>query len=190
MPLAPPLSLLASRAEGPPDELAEDVRAAQRGNVAAFERLYRAHAGRVYALCLRLTANAPRAEVLAQDSFVRAWEKLGTFRGDSPFASWLRQVTVNVVMADQRAASRRALRVVTTDDDQVLEGKGAPPMDAERIDLERAIRTLPDGARAVFVLHDVEGFGHEEIAELMGIAEGTSKAHLHRARGKLQEILR
>src|SRR5580693_3620245 len=102
MPLAPPLSLLAARAE-PADEaghVGEDVRAAQRGNVAAFERLYRAHAGRVYALCLRLTANAPRAEVLAQDSFVRAWEKLGTFREESPFASWLRQLTVNVVMAD------------------------------------------------------------------------------------------
>ena len=190
MPLAPPLALLAARAEPPSGELAEDVRAAQRGNVAAFERLYRAHAGRVYALCLRLTADPPRAEVLAQDSFVRAWERLGTFRGESPFAAWLRQVTVNVVMADQRAASRRARRVMTTDDDEILEGKGAPPTDAERLDLERAIRTLPDGARAVFVLHDVEGYGHEEIASLMGIAEGTSKAHLHKARGKLKEILR
>jgi RNA polymerase sigma-70 factor (ECF subfamily) len=195
MPLAPPLVLLSSRAESPSEGrpspgLDEDVRAAQRGDVAAFERLYRAHAGRVYALCLRLTADGPRAEALAQDSFVRAWERLGTFRGDSPFTSWLRQVTVNVVMAEQRAASRRARRVTTTDDDAVLDGPAAPRSDAERLDLERAIRALPDAARTVFVLHDVEGYGHEEIAGLMGIAEGTSKAHLHKARGKLQEILR
>jgi RNA polymerase sigma-70 factor (ECF subfamily) len=191
MPLAPPLALLSAQAENSAsDGFAEDVRAAQRGNVAAFERLYRAHAGRVYALCLRLTADGPRAEVLAQDSFVRAWERLATFRGDSPFSAWLRQVTVNVVMADQRAASRRTRRVMTTDDDAVLDAPTAPRTDAERLDLERAIRTLPDAARAVFVLHDVEGYGHEEIAGLMGIAEGTSKAHLHKARGKLQEILR
>jgi RNA polymerase sigma-70 factor (ECF subfamily) len=191
MPLAPPLALLSARAETPvPDSFAEDVRAAQRGNVAAFERLYRAHAGRVYALCLRLTADAPRAETLTQDTFVRAWERLATFRGESPFAGWLRQVTVNVVMAEQRAASRRTKRVMPTDDEAMLDAPAPPRPDAERIDLERAIRTLPDAARAVFVLHDVEGYGHEEIAGLMGIAEGTSKAHLHKARGKLQEILR
>jgi RNA polymerase sigma-70 factor (ECF subfamily) len=181
---------LSGRAESPPDELSEDVRAAQRGDVAAFERLYRAQAGRVYALCLRLTADGTRAETLAQDAFVRAWERLGTFRGDSPFAAWLRQVTVNVVMADQRAASRRTRRVMTTDDEGVLDAPGPPRADAERLDLERAIRALPEAARTVFVLHDVEGYGHQEIATLTGIAEGTSKAHLHRARGKLQEILR
>ena len=191
MPLAPPLALLSERPDAPATVgISEDVRAAQEGNVAAFERLYREHAGRVYALCLRLTADAPRAETLAQDSFVKAWERLGTFRGESPFGAWLRQVTVNVVMGDQRAASRRARRVTTTDDDAVLDAPTAPRMDAERLDLERAIRVLPEAARTVFVLHDVEGYGHEEIASLMGIAEGTSKAHLHKARGKLQEILR
>jgi RNA polymerase sigma-70 factor (ECF subfamily) len=192
MPLASPLSLLSARPENPvQDEFADDVRAAQRGDVAAFERLYRAHAGRVYALCLRLTANASRAEALAQDAFVRAWERLASFRGESPFGAWLRQVTVNVVMADQRATTRHTRRVMSTDDEELLDAAPAPKRsDAERIDLERAIRTLPDGARAVFVLHDVEGYGHEEIASLMGIAEGTSKAHLHKARGKLQEILR
>ncbi|MGO9000181.1 MAG: RNA polymerase sigma factor [Polyangiaceae bacterium] len=193
MPLAPPLALLSEKPDAPaPDGTTEDVRAAQNGDVAAFERLYRAHAGRVYALCLRFTADGSRAETLAQDSFVKAWERLGTFRGDSSFAfaAWLRQVTVNVVMGDQRAATRRTRRVTTTDDDAVLDGASVPRMDAERLDLERAIRVLPEAARTVFVLHDVEGYGHQEIASLMGIAEGTSKAHLHKARGKLQEILR
>jgi RNA polymerase sigma-70 factor (ECF subfamily) len=193
MPLAPPLALL-SRAESSEirarDELLEDVRAAQQGDVAAFERLYRANAGRVYALCLRLTADPARAETLAQDAFVRTWERLGTFRGECPFSAWLRQVTVNVVMGDRRALARRSKRVATTDDEATLDGPGPPRLDAERLDLERAIRLLPEAARTVFVLHDVEGYGHEEIAGVMGIAEGTSKAHLHKARGKLQEILR
>jgi RNA polymerase sigma-70 factor (ECF subfamily) len=192
MPLVPPFALLSARPDPPSasEGIAEDVRAAQRGDVAAFERLYRAHAGRVYALCLRLTANAARAEVLAQDAFVKAWERLATFRGDSPFGAWLRQVTVNVVMGDRRAASRRLRRVTTTDDEETLDAPSAPRMDAERLDLERAIRVLPETARTVFVLHEVEGYGHDEIASLMGIAEGTSKAHLHKARGKLQELLR
>jgi RNA polymerase sigma-70 factor (ECF subfamily) len=190
MPLAPPLALLSARTEAAAEGVAHDVGAAQRGDVAAFERLYRTHAGRVYALCLRLTADAPRAEMLAQDAFVKAWERLGTFRGESPFSAWLRQVTVNVVMGDRRAAARRERRVTATDDDAVLDGPGGARMDAERLDLERAIRLLPEGARTVFVLHDVEGYGHEEIASVMGIAEGTSKAHLHKARGKLKEILR
>jgi len=190
MPLAPPLALLPQADVSAQDGFAEDVRAAQRGDVAAFARVYRAHVGRVYALCLRLTANGPRAETLAQDAFVQAWERLGTFRGESPFGAWLRQVTVNVVMGDQRSSARRARRLMTTDDEAVLDAPTPPRMDAERLDLERAIRALPEAARTVFVLHDVEGYGHQEIARLMGIAEGTSKAHLHKARGKLQERLR
>ena len=190
MPLAPPLALLSHADISAQDGLVEDVRAAQRGDVAAFERLYRAHAGRVYALCLRLTADGPRAEALTQDSFVKAWERLATFRGESPFGAWLRQVTVNVVMGDRRASARRLRRVTTTDDEAVLDAPGARRMDAERLDLERAIRVLPEMARTVFVLHDVEGYGHEEIGSLVGIAEGTSKAHLHTAREKLKEILR
>ena len=191
MPLAPPLALLAARPEVPaPDGLAENVRAAQLGNVAAFERLYRAHVGRVYGLCLRLTADAARAEQLTQDAFVRAWERLSTFRSECPFPGWLRQVAVSVVMADRRATARRTRRVFTTDDDEVLGAPSAQRNDGERLDLERAVGTLPEAARTVFVLHDVEGYGHEEIAGLMGIAEGTSKAHLHKARGKLKEVLR
>jgi RNA polymerase sigma-70 factor (ECF subfamily) len=194
MPLAPPLSLLSARLEtASAEDLTEELRAAreaQEGNVAAFERLYRTHVGRVYALCLRLVADAPRAEQLTQDAFVRAWERLSTFRGESPFGAWLRQLAVNVVMADMRTTSRRARRVFTTDDDELLATASANRTDGERLDLERAIGSLPEGARAVFVLYDVEGYGHEEIARLMGIAEGTSKAHLHKARVKLKEVLR
>jgi RNA polymerase sigma-70 factor (ECF subfamily) len=189
MPLAPPLALLSDH-PAIADGASADVRAAQAGNVAAFERLYRAHVGKVYALCLRLTADVPRAEQLTQDCFVRAWERLASFRGESPFAGWLRQVAVNVVMADHRAGSRRARRVLSTDDDAVLDAPSAPSPHGDRMDLERAIAKLPEGARAVFVLHDVEGYGHGEIAELMGIAEGTSKAHLFKAREKLKEVLR
>jgi RNA polymerase sigma-70 factor (ECF subfamily) len=166
---------------------AADVRAAGAGDVAAFERLYRAHVNRVFALCLRLVADRPRAEHLTQDAFVRAWERISTFRGDAPFGAWMREVTLNVVFADKRATSRRLARV-TPDDDQVSSA-AATPYAGERLDLERAIAALPDGARTVFVLHDVEGYGHEEIARLLGVAEGTSKAHLHKARTKLKEAL-
>jgi len=191
MPLAPPFVLLSvSHAVIPAESLLSDVRAAQTGDVAAFERLYKAHIGRVYALCLRLCADRTRAEHLAQDAFVRAWERLSSFRGDSAFPAWLKQVAVNVVMADMRATSRRTRRVATTDDDEVLESAATTRHDGDRLDLERAIAKLPEAARTVFVLHDVEGYGHEEIAALVGIAEGTSKAHLHAARGKLKEVLR
>jgi len=191
MPLAPPFALLsASPSVIPTESLLSDVRAAQSGDVAAFERLYRAHVGRIYALCLRLCADRARAEHLTQDAFVRAWERLASFRGDSAFPGWLRQVAVNVVMADMRATSRRTRRVMSTDDDEVLESASTTRHDGDRLDLERAIAKLPEAARTVFVLHDVEGYAHEEIAALVGIAEGTSKAHLHTARGKLKEVLR
>jgi len=191
MPLVPPFVLLsASPAVVPVDSHSSDVRAAQSGDVAAFERLYRAHVGRVYALCLRLCADRAHAEHLTQDAFVRAWERLGSFREDGAFGAWLRQVAVNVVMGDLRATSRRTRRVMSTDDDEVLESAPSTPHDGDRLDLERAIATLPEAARTVFVLHDVEGYGHAEIAALVGIAEGTSKAHLHAARGKLKEVLR
>jgi RNA polymerase sigma-70 factor (ECF subfamily) len=187
--------------EGASEEaLARDVEAAQAGDVRAFERLYRAHAGRVYALCLRISADPARAELLTQDAFVRAWERLGSYRpmanaanaanAKGSFGAWLRQLAVNVVLGDLRSSARRTRRVATTDDDAVLDGTSPPPAHGDRLDLERAIATLPEGARAVFVLHDVEGYGHGEIASLMGIAEGTSKAHLHKAREKLKEALR
>jgi RNA polymerase sigma-70 factor, ECF subfamily len=166
------------------------IHRAQQGDRAAFEALYRAHAGRVYALCLRLTADAALAEERTQDAFVRAWERLATFRGDSAFSSWLYRITVNEVLLGRRAARRREQRIVTTDDPAALERpRGPDPASGSALDLERAVAALPSGAREVFVLHDVEGYRHEEIAELAGIAVGTSKAQLFRARRLLREAL-
>ena len=167
----------------------ELVGQAQQGDHGAFEQLYRLHAGRVYALCLRLAGDAVEARRLTQDAFVRAWEQLAGFRGESEFSSWLHRLTVNVVLADRRAAGRRSSRVVTASDTPAFEGAGSAPWTAERLDIERAIGALPPGARAVFVLYEIEGYGHEEIAEMTGIATGTSKAQLHRARRLLREAL-
>jgi RNA polymerase sigma-70 factor (ECF subfamily) len=165
------------------------VEAAQSGDVAAFARLYREHVGRVYALCLRLSADKAEAELLTQDVFVRAWERLGSYRGESSFATWLRRVTVNVVLAERRASMRRGRRVVTTDDETLARSPRHRTDDVE-IDLDRAIARLPEGARTVFVLHAIEGYRHDEIAELTGIAEGTSRAQYHTARTLLKERLR
>jgi RNA polymerase sigma-70 factor (ECF subfamily) len=167
----------------------EVIRRAQRGDQAAFQQLYREHVGRVYALCLRLTGNAALAEERTQDVFVRVWRKLGSFRGESAFSSWLHRVTVNVVFMERRAAGRRWARVEATADPEALERGREGPSPALALDLERAIAALPDGARQVFVLHDVEGYRHEEIAGLVGIAVGTSKAQLFRARRLLRESL-
>lgn len=170
------------------DEL---VRQAQAGDHAAFRELYRQYAGRVYALCLRLTGDAADAEERTQDVFVRLWDKVGSFRGESAFTSWLHRLTVNVVLAERRTSWRRERRVAPAADPAVLEraGRGGEVQAGLAIDLERAIATLPDGAREVFVLYDIEGYSHVEIARLTGIAEGTSKAQLFRARRLLREKL-
>jgi RNA polymerase sigma-70 factor, ECF subfamily len=170
----------------PPDDL---VARAQAGDQTAFRELYRQHAGRVYALCLRLTGDARDADERTQDVFVRLWDKLRSFRGDSAFSSWLHRLAVNVVLNEQRTTGRRERRVTTAEDpDNVAGAQHAAPLHLS-IDLERAIADLPDGAREVFVLYDIEGYGHGEIAELVGIAEGTSKAQLFRARRLLREKL-
>jgi RNA polymerase sigma-70 factor, ECF subfamily len=171
---------------------AELVRRAQAGDRIAFEQLYRDNVGRVYALCFRMAGTAELAEELAQDVFVRAWQKLGSFRGESALSSWLHPLTVNVALSERRSRRRRVARVMTTDDLTAFE-RPEPPTRSDGpeagFDLERALATLPPGARAVFVLHDVEGYKHEEIAELTGVATGTSKAQLHRARKLLREVL-
>jgi RNA polymerase sigma-70 factor (ECF subfamily) len=166
------------------------VKRAQGGEVGAFEELYRLHVGRVYALCLRMCGDAGEAEEMTQEAFVRAWEKLGTFGGRSAFGSWLHRLAVNVVLGRWRARGRRRDRVVSIAE---VDGFGDPdhrPEPRLAVDLERAIAGLPVGARTVFVLHDVEGYRHKDIAELTGLAEGTSKAQLHRARKLLREALR
>jgi RNA polymerase sigma-70 factor (ECF subfamily) len=169
-------------------EIEPVVRAAQSGDLAAFGILYREHVGRVYALCVRLSADRVFAEQLTQDTFVRAWERIATYRGDSSFATWLRRLTVNVVLAERRTASRRSRRVALADDETMAVAMLDRTDDSD-IDLERAIARLPEGARTVFVLHAIEGYRHDEIAEMIGIAEGTSRAHLYRAREILKKEL-
>lgn len=171
---------------------AELVRRAQAGDRTAFEQLYRDNVRRVYALCYRMAGTADLAEELAQDVFVRAWQKLGSFRGESAFSSWLHPLTVNVALSERRSRRRRLARVTTTDDLTEFERPGPPTRSdgpESGFDLERALAVLPPGARAVFVLHDVEGYKHEEIAQMTGVATGTSKAQLHRARKLLREVL-
>jgi len=161
---------------------------AQRGEADAFEELYKAHSARVYALCLRIEGDAARADELTQDVFVRAWERLPGFRGESAFGTWLHRLAVNVVLADRRAAWRRDRRV-TLDEEPVALASASATDPALTLDLEAAIAGLPHGARTVFVLHDVEGYQHAEIATMTGIAEGTSKAQLFRARRLLRVAL-
>jgi RNA polymerase sigma-70 factor (ECF subfamily) len=166
-----------------------DVALAVSGDRHAFERLYRTNINRVYAVCVRMCGDRSRAEELAQDAFVRAWERLQQFRGDSAFSTWLHRLTVNVVLEAQRNERRSRARV---ESDDALDD--APPVarredHGDRMDLAVAIAALPPGARAVFALHDVEGYKHEEIAEMLDITSGGSKAQLHRARRLLREAL-
>jgi RNA polymerase sigma-70 factor (ECF subfamily) len=161
----------------------------QHGEVDAFESLYRTHVDRIFALCLRMSGDPERATELTQDVFVRCWERIGSFRGDSLFGTWLHRVAVNVVLEHSRSAQRRDQRFETGNDTETLPGVATDPRHDERMDLEQAIRGLPPKARQVFVLHDIEGYRHREIAELTGSAQGTLRAQLHRARKLLMEAL-
>ncbi|MEN8375123.1 MAG: sigma-70 family RNA polymerase sigma factor [Gemmatimonadota bacterium] len=165
------------------------IERARAGDEAAFEALYRGNVGRVHGLCLRMVAEQAAAEELTQDVFVRAWEKLSLFRGDSAFSTWLHRLAVNVVLQHLRSQKRREARVTLTDDVGRLAGSTRPASTGAKLDLERAMATLPEGARRVFVLHDIEGYKHAEIAEMTGTAVGTSKAQLHRARKLLKKVL-
>jgi len=176
-----------------PDNLAQadgeraDVALAASGDQRAFERLYRQHVPRVHSLVRRMVGHDGNADELVQDVFVRAWQRLSTFRGEAAFGTWLHRLAVNLVLNWQKSAARgRRL----FDDEAVVEvmpGRRATPEDA--MDLEEALKTLPPGARQIFVLHDVEGFKHEEIAGMLEITAGTSKAQLHRARKLLRRNL-
>lgn len=176
-------------AGGKPETSENPVDRAARGDVDAFEELYRENSGRVYLLCLRMCGDPSLAEELAQEAFIRAWQKLSSFRGDSAFSTWLHRVTVNVVLGDRRSTARREARIKPAGDDVPVDLSASVPSPGQALDLERSIAALPDGARAVFVLHDVEGYRHKEIARLIGVAEGTSKAQLHRARKLLRKAL-
>jgi RNA polymerase sigma-70 factor (ECF subfamily) len=176
------------------DDTDTDVARAASGDRRAFERLYRTHVNRVYSVCVRMSGSRTRGEELTQDVFVRAWEKLHLFRGESAFSTWLHRLAVNVVLNARKTEGRERSRMAANDEDENdanewHERVGHAPLHAERMDLEAAIATLPPGARRVFVLHDVEGYKHEEIAELLGVTSGGSKAQLHRARLLLREAL-
>jgi RNA polymerase sigma factor (sigma-70 family) len=166
----------------------DDVRAAAAGDRHAFQRLYQLHVGRVHGAVYRLAGyDHARAEDLTQDAFIRAWQKLPGFRHESAFGTWLYRLAVNVALMDIRA--RGADPVSMLDDEHLPDTGETPFCAAEREELERAIGQLPPRARAVLVLHDIEGWRHEDIGSELGMAVGTSKAQLHRARGLLRKVL-
>jgi RNA polymerase sigma-70 factor (ECF subfamily) len=168
----------------------ESIRRAQAGDVDAFELLYREHAGRIYALCLRLRAgDTADATELMQDVFVKAWRRLGTFRGECAFSSWLHRLAVNTMLENARGDRRRMARILPMDDTSRLESAARSSGVDLRMDMEEAIASLPRGARVAFVLHDIEGYQHQEIAAQLGVSVGTIKAQLHRARRLLRERL-
>ncbi len=160
-------------------EDARAVEAAARGDRRAFERLYRRHVGRVHALCLRLSGHRETAEDCVQEAFVNAWRALPTFQARSRFSTWLHRIAVNTVLSRHRGLAAR-LESTAGDDPAVLDRRTVE--DAPPLDLEAAIAALPDGARHVLVLAGVYGFSHDEVSTELGIAVGTSKAQLHRAR--------
>ena len=170
------------------------AQAAAQGEMAAFEQLYQRHNRRVYSLCLRMTQNVSEAEDLAQEVFIQLFRKIGSFRGESAFTTWLHRLTVNQVLMHFR---KRSVKLEQTTEEgetpiQVVVGTSNPnamPV-VDRIALDKAIGQLPPGYRTVFVLHDVEGHEHEEIARMLGCSVGTSKSQLHKARMKLRGLLR
>jgi RNA polymerase sigma-70 factor (ECF subfamily) len=168
--------------------LEADVALAAGGDAAAFERLYRTHVAKVHSLARRMLGRHEADEV-TQDVFVRTWQKLGTFRGDAAFTTWLHRLTVNVVIERRRSYAIQRERL--SDDESAIERAAViPPGRGDlTVDFEAAMASLPDGAREIFVLHDVEGYKHKEIGTLLGISPGTSKAQLHRARMMLRKHL-
>ena len=168
--------------------------AAAAGDMQAFEMLYERHNRRVYSLCLRMTQNPAEAEDLTQEAFIQLFRKIGSFRGESAFTTWLHRLTVNQCLMHFRKRSVKLERTTEEGETpvQVVRGTENPnsmPV-LDRIALDNALEQLPPGYRTVFVLHDVEGHEHEEIAKILGVAVGTSKSQLHKARMKLRGILK
>lgn len=176
----------------------EAIRLAQQGDAGAFERIYRLHNRRVYALCLRMLGNPAEAEDMTQEAFLQLFRKIATFRGESAFSTWLHRLAVNVVLMKLR---KKKLAEVPIDDNSDQDEEvsrprkelGAPDLlltgSIDRVHLERAIAQLPPGYKQVFVLHDIQGFEHNEIAGLMNCSIGNSKSQLHKARMRLRELL-
>ena len=171
--------------------LVDDVALAAQGDTGAFERVYQAHLGRVHNLARRM-AGPEAADELTQDVFVRLWQKLATFRGESSFTTWLHRLAVNVIIERFRTLGTARERFLA-DGEAILDGLPASTMPGRydaAMDLETAMKRLPPGARTVFVLHDVEGYRHEEIGQMLGVSIGTSKSQLHRARMTLRTHLK
>ncbi len=167
------------------DEL---IQQARQGDEDAFRRLYEQTSGRVYALCLRMMKDEARARDLTQDTYVKAWEHLETYRGDSAFTTWLHTIATNACLVALRSHRRRREDSMEQEEFDAMTARAeSDPVD--RVALERAIAQLPDGARTVLLLHDIHGYRHDEIAEMTSTRPGTSKAHLHRARKLLRETL-
>lgn len=170
------------------------ARRASEGDMAAFEEIYSRHHRRVYSICLRMLQNASEAEDLTQDVFIQLYRKIGSFRGDSAFTTWLHRMTVNQVLMHFRKRNVKFEKVTEEGEtpDQIVSGTANPDRMriVDKIALENAIDQLPDGYKNVFVLHDVEGFEHEEVARILGCSVGTSKSQLHKARLKLQRLLK
>jgi RNA polymerase sigma-70 factor, ECF subfamily len=171
----------------------ELAQASAHGDMQAFETIYKRHHRRVYSLCLRMVANATEAEDLTQEVFIQLFRKIGSFRGESAFTTWLHRLTVNHVLMHFR---KRGVRLEkTTEEGEIgeiqdfLQAGAERPRFVDRIALDKAISELPPGYRTVFVLHDVEGFEHEEVANMLGVSVGTSKSQLHKARMRLRELL-
>jgi RNA polymerase sigma-70 factor, ECF subfamily len=164
------------------------VQRARSGDAAAFEQLYRLHADWVYGLACAMLADETAARDATQEIFIKLWKSVANFRGESEFTTWLRRLAINHCLTAITAERRRHARVFATDDLAAFD-PGVRPRTETAIDLERAISTLPANARAVFVLHDIEGYKHADIADMMGVAVGTVKSQLHRARGLLQKAL-
>ena len=163
------------------------IQRAQKADSSAFEALYRLHVDKVYGLCLRMTGNVSEAEDCTQDAFIQAWNKLTKFRGDSAFATWLHRIAVNAVLGRMRKSKREHDRMQVVADSQPAHLETGDS--GEMRDLAAAIDRLPERARHVFVLHGVYGYSHDEAAGMLGIATGTSKAQMHRARKLLVQQL-
>ncbi len=172
----------------------ELTQAAAQGDMRAYEELYKRHHRRVYSICLRMLQNAFEAEDLTQDVFIQLYRKIGSFRGDSAFTTWLHRMTVNQVLMHFRKRNVKFEKVTEEGEtpDQIVTGTADPERMriVDKIALENAIGQLPEGYKNVFVLHDVEGFEHEEVAKILGCSVGTSKSQLHKARLKLQKLLK
>jgi len=162
---------------------------AQAGDVDAFEGVYRQHCGRVFALILRLTGDRQRAEELTQETFFKVWRNLGRYQAGTRFQAWLRTIAINTVFGEARSRARRSAREVSPADPDNWDPPARQAEPRLGMDLEKAMASLPAGARKVFVLYEVEGMQHDEIGQCLGVASGTSKAQLHRARRLLREAL-